>query len=87
MPGATVVIASDHQRDHEPPSTGGELLGFTPSTQTTAFGEAPGNRIATVTTDSLVSIGDYVWYDNDRDGLQGGAKDKPVNGMTVNLRD
>jgi len=53
VPGATVVIASDHQRDHEPPSTGGELLGFTPSTQTTAFGEAPGNRIATVTTDSL----------------------------------
>ncbi|MBK8755652.1 MAG: hypothetical protein IPM08_00530 [Actinomycetales bacterium] len=49
--GATVVVSSDHQRDLEG-ATGGELLGFTPATQTSGFGEAPGNRIATVTSDA-----------------------------------
>ena len=34
----------------------------------------------------LVSIGDYVWYDNNRDGLQD-AGEAPVPGVTVNLYD
>ncbi len=50
--GASVVVQSDHQRDQEPPSAGGELLGFTPGSQQAGFGEQPGNRVATVTTDS-----------------------------------
>jgi fimbrial isopeptide formation D2 family protein/uncharacterized repeat protein (TIGR01451 family)/LPXTG-motif cell wall-anchored protein len=33
----------------------------------------------------LVSIGDYVWWDNDRDGQQG--DELPVPGVTVNLLD
>jgi hypothetical protein len=48
--GATVVVQSDHQRDGEPPSAGGELLGFTPGSQQSGFGEQAGNRVATVTT-------------------------------------
>ena len=48
--GATVVVQSDHQRDGEPPSAGGELLGFTPGSQMTGFGEQAGGRVATVTT-------------------------------------
>jgi serine-aspartate repeat-containing protein C/D/E len=36
--------------------------------------------------DSLVSVGDYVWWDNDRDGVQG-EDEPPVAGVTVNLRD
>jgi uncharacterized repeat protein (TIGR01451 family)/fimbrial isopeptide formation D2 family protein/LPXTG-motif cell wall-anchored protein len=36
----------------------------------------------------LVSIGDYVWYDRNRDGLQGAVADEPVvAGVTVNLLD
>ena len=36
----------------------------------------------------LVSIGDYVWYDRNRDGLQGAPADEPVAaGVTVNLLD
>ncbi len=36
----------------------------------------------------LVSIGDYVWYDRNRDGLQGAVADEPVvPGVTVNLLD
>ena len=34
----------------------------------------------------LVSIGDYVWWDNDRDGQQG-DDELPVSGVTVNLLD
>jgi len=48
--GATVVVQSDHQRDGEPPSAGGELLGFTPGSQQSGFGEQAGSRSATVTT-------------------------------------
>ena len=41
---------------------------------------------ASLTVDSLVSIGDYVWLDVDRDGVQ--DKDEaPIKGMTVNLYD
>lgn len=41
---------------------------------------------AKLTVDSLVSVGDYVWWDHDRDGLQ--SPDEPVVGqMTVNLLD
>lgn len=59
----------------------------TPDTPATRTGETPtdNDAEAPVSTDSLVSIGDYVWYDHDRDGLQGGDRDLPVNGMTVNL--
>ncbi len=39
-----------------------------------------------ITVDSLVSVGDYVWWDNDRDGVQG-EDEPPVAGVTVNLRD
>jgi uncharacterized repeat protein (TIGR01451 family)/LPXTG-motif cell wall-anchored protein len=36
----------------------------------------------------LVSVGDYVWYDRNRDGLQGDVADEPVvPGVTVNLLD
>ena len=36
----------------------------------------------------LVSIGDYVWYDRNRDGLQGAVADEPVvAGVTVKLLD
>ncbi|MEJ2722440.1 MAG: SdrD B-like domain-containing protein, partial [bacterium] len=34
----------------------------------------------------LAAIGDYVWYDDDRDGCQGATED-PVNGVTVKLYD
>lgn len=36
--------------------------------------------------DSLVSVGDYVWWDHDRDGVQGEAEPS-VPGVTVNLLD
>lgn len=39
-----------------------------------------------ITVDSLVSVGDYVWWDNDRDGVQG-EDEPPVSDVTVNLRD
>jgi fimbrial isopeptide formation D2 family protein/uncharacterized repeat protein (TIGR01451 family) len=39
---------------------------------------------ADITVDSLVSIGDYTWYDANRDGAQGDDED-PVVGMVVNL--
>lgn len=56
----------------------------TPATNT-ATSSTDNDAEAPVTTDSLVSIGDYVWYDHDRDGKQGGERDLPVSGMTVNL--
>lgn len=31
------------------------------------------------------SIGDYVWFDADNDGMQGGIEDKPVEGVPVEL--
>ncbi len=34
--------------------------------------------------DDLISLGDYVWYDNDQDGIQD-AGEPGVNGITVNL--
>ncbi len=41
---------------------------------------------ASLTVASLVSIGDYVWFDNNRDGIQGDpAVEKPVEGVVVNL--
>jgi hypothetical protein len=49
---ATVVVQSDHQRDQEIPSAGGELLGFTPGSLQSEFGEQPTDRVATVTTDA-----------------------------------
>lgn len=39
-----------------------------------------------VVTKPLVSVGDYVWFDTDRDGLQD-TGEPPVAGVTVNLYD
>jgi uncharacterized repeat protein (TIGR01451 family)/LPXTG-motif cell wall-anchored protein len=41
---------------------------------------------AALVVDSLVSVGDYVWWDTNRDGLQS-AGEAPVSGVTVNLYD
>ena len=41
---------------------------------------------AELKVDSLVSVGDYVWWDHDRDGMQDDAE-PPVPGVTVNLLD
>lgn len=56
-----------------------------PETDTDTASTATDNDAqADITVDSLVSIGDYTWYDANRDGAQGDDED-PVVGMVVNL--
>ncbi len=50
----------------------------------TALSPTDNDAEAPVVTDSLVSIGDYVWMDNNRDGAQS-AGEPVVPGVTVNL--
>ena len=58
---------------------------ITPTTSTNTSTTPTNNDAqATVSVDSLVSIGDYVWLDINRDGIQNGAE-PPVSGVTVNL--
>ena len=49
---------------------------------------APDNPTLDAGLVKLVSIGDYVWWDTNRDGLQGDpTAEQPVAGVTVNLLD
>ena len=57
----------------------------TPTTTTnTATTPTDNDAEAPVTVDSLVSIGNYVWWDTNRDGVQD-AGEAPVAGVTVTL--
>ena len=58
---------------------------ITPTTSTNTSTTPTNNDAqATVSVDSLVSIGDYVWLDVNRDGVQGAAE-PAMSGVTVQL--
>ena len=44
-------------------------------------------RIVVSETDGLAALGDYVWVDSNRNGIQDDGVDSGVNGVTVNLLD
>lgn len=50
-----------------------------------ARAEASGEACMPGVSVSQVSVGDFVWYDGDADGLQGGAGDQPLAGVVLNL--
>lgn len=79
-----VAYVSPSTSDTVPESN---VLGVPPTTGTdTVTSPTDNDAEASVTVSPLVSIGDFVWWDHDRDGVQ--DADEPVYaGMTVNLYD
>ncbi len=62
-------------------------LGTPPTAATDTSGTATNNDAqADLIVDPLVSVGDFVWQDNDRDGVQD-AGEPGLNGVTVTLKD
>ena len=61
-------------------------LGTPPTTVTDTVGSPTDNDAEASLTVDVVSIGDYVWWDVNRDGQQGAGED-PVPGVTVKLFD
>ena len=77
----------DAGTDSDAPVTDGKVTFVAEATGGNASGAgAADNPTIDAGFVELVSIGDYVWYDRNRDGLQGGVADEPVvAGVVVNL--
>ena len=73
--------------DSDAPVTDGKVTFTAEATGSNAAGAtATDNPTIDAGFVELVSIGDYVWYDRNRDGLQGAVADEPVvAGVVVNL--
>ncbi|MBK6954496.1 MAG: carboxypeptidase regulatory-like domain-containing protein [Actinomycetales bacterium] len=73
--------------DSDAPVTDGKVTFVAEATGSNAAGaKATDNPTIDAGFVELVSIGDYVWYDRNRDGLQGAVADEPVvAGVVVNL--
>ncbi len=74
--------------DSNPDAKTGEAVVTTPARgeNSREAGKADDPTIDAGYSTVLVSVGDYVWFDTDGDGLQG-DDEKPAAGVTVTLRD
>ncbi len=83
----TTVDAGDDAADSDADLMTGKVT-FTAPTDGFNSATTPDDPTIDAGLIELVSIGDYVWYDRNRDGLQGAVADEPVvAGVTVNLLD
>jgi hypothetical protein len=86
FPEGTVVTFTE--RATSQPIAGHLFSGVTPTTLTATVGENNTQTVvATNTYAPMVSVGDYVWVDADRDGLQNEPDNAGINGVKLTLTD
>ncbi|MBK9476313.1 MAG: DUF11 domain-containing protein [Tetrasphaera sp.] len=79
------VAGGDDALDSDAPADTGKVEFIAPASGTNSASE-PDNPTIDAGLVTLVSVGDYVWLDTNRDGLQSDGED-PVSGVVVNLYD